>query len=117
MPRDVVACRVDSSAIEVEDAVEERRNAFGDQHGCANAADDIGTKRAPLSRMRGGRKPRRCALARLETVAFGAFDGARELHSGRDVDLAKNVAQVCLYCLLTEEQFGGDLGIRLPVDD
>src|SRR5256885_7860348 len=53
----------------------------------------------------------------LVTVAFGAFDGARELDSGRDVDLAKDVAQVSLDRLLAEEQLGGDLGIRLPVDD
>jgi hypothetical protein len=57
------------------------------------------------------------ALARLETVAVGAFDGARELHSGRDVDLAKDVAQVSLHRLFAEEELGGDLGIRLPVDD
>ena len=70
-----------------------------------------------MSRMRGGHKPRRCALARLETVAVGAFDGARELHSGRHVDLAKDVAQVSLHRLLAEEQLAGDLGVRLPVDD
>src|SRR5436190_16019705 len=67
--------------------------------------------------MRGGRKPRRCVPARLETVAVGAFDGARELHSGRDVDLAEDVAQVSLDRLLAEEQLRGDLGIRLAVDD
>src|SRR6266576_4321340 len=53
----------------------------------------------------------------LETVAVVAFDGARELHSGRHVDLAKDVAQVSLHRLLAEEQLGGDLGVRLPVDD
>src|SRR5438270_11214397 len=70
-----------------------------------------------MSRMRGGHKPRRCALARLETVAVGAFDGARELDAGSHVDLAKDVAQVSLHRLLAEEQLGGDLGVRLPVDD
>src|SRR5947207_14417073 len=53
----------------------------------------------------------------LETVAFGAFDGARELHSGRDVNLAKDVAEVSLHRLLAEEQLGGDLRIRLSIDD
>src|SRR3954466_12016296 len=53
----------------------------------------------------------------LKTVLAGAFDGARKVHSGRDVDLAKDVAQVSLDRLLAEEQLGGDLGIRLPVDD
>jgi hypothetical protein len=53
----------------------------------------------------------------LKTVAFGAFDGARELHSGRDVDLAEDVAQVSLHRLLAEEQLSRDLGVRLPVDD
>src|SRR4051795_8062354 len=51
------------------------------------------------------------------TVAARAFHRARELDSGRDVDLAKDVAQVSLDRLLAEEQLGGDLGIRLPVDD
>src|SRR5580765_5533110 len=67
--------------------------------------------------MRGGHKAPRCAPARLETVAVGAFDGARELHSGGHVNLAKNVAQVSLHRLLAEKQFGSDLGVRLPVDD
>ena len=70
-----------------------------------------------MSQMQGARKSRRCALARLETVAFGAFDGARELHSGRDVNLAKDVAEVSLHRLLAEEQLGGDLRIRLSIDD
>src|SRR3954469_17342678 len=51
------------------------------------------------------------------TVAARAFHRARELDAGRDVDLAKDVAQVSLDRLLAEEQLGGDLGIRLPVDD
>jgi hypothetical protein len=32
---------------EVEDPVEERRDAFGDQHGCADPADDVWAERTP----------------------------------------------------------------------
>src|SRR3954469_12777978 len=52
----------------------------------------------------------------LETAAR-AFHRARELDSGRDVDLAKDLAQVSLHRLWAGEQLGGDLGIRRPVDD
>jgi len=50
VPRSVVTRRVDSSAIEVEDAVEERRDTLGDQHRCTDAADDVGTERAPQAK-------------------------------------------------------------------
>src|SRR5690348_588355 len=53
----------------------------------------------------------------LETVACGALHGARELHSGGDVDFAEDVAQMSLDRLLAEKQLGCDLGVRLPVDD
>jgi hypothetical protein len=56
-------------------------------------------------------------VATLETVASGALDDARKVHSGRDVDFAEDVAQVSLDRLLAEEQLGCDLGVRLPVDD
>ena len=45
------------------------------------------------------------------------LDGTRKLDSRRDVQLAKDVPQVSLDRLLAEEQLGGDLGIRLAVDD
>src|SRR3954465_7223896 len=64
--------------------------------------------RPQIAAMRGGT---------LEAVAFRAFDGAREVHSGRDVDFPEDVAQVSLDRLLAEEQLGRDLGVRLSVDD
>src|SRR3954447_9756510 len=64
--------------------------------------------RPQMAAMRGGT---------LETVAFGALDGARELHSGRDVGFPEDVAQVRLDGLLAQEQLGCDLRVRLSVDD
>src|SRR5262249_53148677 len=53
----------------------------------------------------------------LDALAVGALHGARELDARRDADLAEDVAQVRLDRLLAEEQLGGDLRIRLAVDD
>jgi hypothetical protein len=49
--------------------------------------------------------------------SVGTFDGARQIGASRDVHLVEDVAQVRLDCLLTQEQFRGNLGICLAVDD
>src|SRR5436305_14577798 len=64
--------------------------------------------RPQIAAMRGGTS---------ETVAFGAFDGAREVHSRRDVGFAEDVAQVSLDRRLAEEELGRNLRVRPPVDD
>ena len=45
------------------------------------------------------------------------LNGTRQLDTRRQAELAEHVAQVRLHRLLAEEQLGGDLGIRLAVDD
>jgi hypothetical protein len=49
--------------------------------------------------------------------AAGPLHGSRELDPRGDVELAKDVAQVRLDRLEAEEELGGDLGVRLAVDD
>ena len=50
-------------------------------------------------------------------LAVGVLDRAGQLDARGHSDLAEDVAQVGLDRLLAEEQLGGDLGIRLAVDD
>jgi hypothetical protein len=49
--------------------------------------------------------------------AVGPLHGSRELDPRGDVEFAEDVAQVRLDRLEAEEQLGGDLGVRLAVDD
>ena len=49
--------------------------------------------------------------------AAGPLHGSRELDPRGDVEFAEDVAQVRLDRLEAEEQLGGDLGVRLAVDD
>jgi len=46
-----------------------------------------------------------------------ALDGAGEGDTGRDIHFPEDVVKVCLDRLLAEEQLGGDLGIRLAIND